>query len=155
MSDPAPTSAPSKKSSFGISWMGWNCPPGITLLGQHFFFLLLLFFPARLFSLAQFFLGNSFFITFFWLTLDPKYFSGKLLPTPTHLPPCFLPTHLPPSSCWPPPHTPPLALTSITRASDLKRAWVTQSFKSTKSTGASRVGSFKSAPTRGASTRWQ
>jgi hypothetical protein len=48
-----------------------------------------------------------------------------------------------------------LALTSITRASDLKRAWVTQSFKSTKSTGASRVGSFKSAPTRGASTRWQ
>jgi hypothetical protein len=28
LSDPAPISAPSKKSRSGISWMGWNCPRG-------------------------------------------------------------------------------------------------------------------------------
>jgi hypothetical protein len=28
LSEPAPTSAPSKNSRSGISWMGWNCPQG-------------------------------------------------------------------------------------------------------------------------------
>jgi hypothetical protein len=31
LSDPAPTSTPSKNSRSGISWMGWNCPPGVSL----------------------------------------------------------------------------------------------------------------------------
>jgi hypothetical protein len=47
LSDPAPTSAPSKKSHSGISWMGWNCPPGVSLPGQYVFFLLVLFFSAQ------------------------------------------------------------------------------------------------------------
>jgi hypothetical protein len=34
LSDPALTSAPSEKSRSGISWMEWNCPPGVSLLGQ-------------------------------------------------------------------------------------------------------------------------
>ncbi len=48
------------------------------------------------------------------------FFLGKLLPTPTHLLPFFVPTHLPPSSCWPPPHTAPFALTSIAKAFDIE-----------------------------------
>jgi hypothetical protein len=27
LNDPTPTSTPSKKSCFRISWMGWNYPP--------------------------------------------------------------------------------------------------------------------------------
>jgi hypothetical protein len=46
-----------------------------------------------------FFLGTIFLSLFFWPTLNPKAFFGKLLPTPTRLLPFFLPTHLPPSSC--------------------------------------------------------
>jgi hypothetical protein len=34
LSDPAPTSAPSKKSRSGITWMGWTCPPGVSSFGQ-------------------------------------------------------------------------------------------------------------------------
>ncbi len=44
MSDLAPTSAPSKKSRSGISWMGWNCSPGVSSLGQFKFFSVGLFF---------------------------------------------------------------------------------------------------------------
>ncbi len=141
-----------------LGFHGWDetVPQGSVYLVSIFFLLLLLFFPARFFSLAQFFFsGNSFFITFFLAQPWPQVFFGKLLPTPTHLLPFFLPTHLPPSSCWPPPHPSPFVLTSITRASDLERAWVAQSFRNARTTRVSRVGSFKSAPAKGASTWWQ
>ncbi len=105
-----------------LGFHGWDetVPQGSVYLVSIFFFLLLLFFPARFFSLAQFFFpGNSFFITFFLAHPWPQVFFGKLLPTPTHLPP---------SSCWLPPHPLPFALTSIAEASEVERAWVAQSF---------------------------
>jgi hypothetical protein len=58
--------------------------------------------------------------------MTPSFFFGKLLATSTHLPPIFLPTHPPPSSCLPPPHSPPYALTSISRASNVERTWEAQ-----------------------------
>ncbi len=95
-----------------------------------------------------FFSGNCVFIKNNLAHPWPRVF----LEAPT---PFFLPTHLPlSSSCWPPSHPPPFALTSIARASDLGRVWVSQSFRSAKSTRASRAGSFRSALARGASTWW-
>jgi hypothetical protein len=80
LSDPAPTSAPSKNSRSGISWMGWNCPLGVSLFGQRVYIFSGHFFPSPL-------------IPSFW---------GELLPTPTtYLPPTFLPhpaNHSPPTS---------------------------------------------------------
>ncbi len=140
LSDPAPTSAPSTKSRSGISWMGWNCPPGVSLLGQYFFFLLVLFFPARFFLS-----GDNFLITFFFsLTPDPKIFLGiSYLPT-TYLLPFFLPTHLPPPSYKPlPTH---LLLDSPT-SPELGIAWVAQSVER-------RLGTWRHKA-RGASTWWQ
>jgi len=110
-----------------------------------------------IFFFCSFFSPSSVFLSiFFGPPFTPSFFFGKLLPTPTHLPPFFLPTHIPPSSCWPSPHPrPPFALTSIAKASNLKRAWVVQNFKSVKPIGASRAKNFKSALARGASTWWQ
>ncbi len=167
MSEPAPTSAPSKKSSSGISWMGWNCPPR----GQYFFFPSAPFFP-----LAQFLFGGTVFLLLFFLA--HPWPQVLLWEAPTYAnPPTVLLLTNPPASYWP--HPPLFALTSITKASDLKRAWVAQSFMSTKFTGASRVGTFcpnkrsfnvviveawkqeefhcggsRSVKARGASTRW-
>jgi hypothetical protein len=81
-------------------------------ISVYIIFLLLLFFPARFFPLAQFFFFWDFLSLFFGPPLIPSFFLGKLVPTPTHQPPFFLPNHLPPSSYWPPPHPPPFALTS-------------------------------------------
>jgi hypothetical protein len=106
LSDQAPTSAPSKKSRSGISWMGWTCPPGVSLFGQKFFFFFLaFFFLSNLF----FFLGAHCFSSWahfgfilFRTTLTTIFFLGELLPTlPTYLPPFLLPAHLPPSFCSP------------------------------------------------------
>jgi hypothetical protein len=143
LSDPAPTSAPSQKSSSGISWMGWNCPPGVSLLGQYFFFSSAPFFPSWIFFPSSVFFF-SFLFLFFREQFFYHFFFGKLLPTPTHLPPFFLPTHLPPPSYWPPPHPPPFAFTSIQTASNLERAWVAKSLSSLElqelqGLGASRV----------------
>jgi hypothetical protein len=68
LSDPAPTSAPSKNSRSGISWMGMKLSPGGSVyLVSKFFFLLVLFFSPISIPLAQFFLsGDSFYSTFFW-----------------------------------------------------------------------------------------
>jgi hypothetical protein len=98
------------------------------------------------FSLDQFFFpGKSFFITFFLAHPWPQVFFGKLLPTPTTYRPSSYQPPTSPHPAGPLPHSPPFALTSITRASDLERIWVAQSFKSTKYPRASRAGSFKSA----------
>jgi hypothetical protein len=84
LSDPAPTGAPSKKSCSGISWMGWNCPPVDSLLGQYFiFFLLLLFFPSSVFF---FFFGPPMTPSFFFwgssYLLQPTYLLIVLTPSP-------------------------------------------------------------------------
>jgi hypothetical protein len=97
LSDEAPTSAPSKKSRSGISWMGWTCPPGVSLFGQKFiFFLLAFFFLSDLF----FFWGAHCFSSWahfgfilFCTTLTTIFFFGG---TPTY--PSNLPTTLPPTS---------------------------------------------------------
>jgi hypothetical protein len=139
----------------------WDFMDGMKLSPRgQFTWSLFIFFTARFFfpSPVLFFsLGTVLLSLFIDPPLTPSFFGKLLLPTPTYLPPFFLPTHLPPSSCWPPPHPPPFALTSTAKASDLERAWVaqSQSLRSTKSTIASRFGSFKSAPARGASTWWQ
>jgi hypothetical protein len=105
LSDPAPTSAPSKKSHSRISWMGWNCSPGVSLPGQYFFFFFWsFFFQPNFYSLflsSVFFWGGR---TVFYST----FFLGS-----SYIPPFFLPMHLPPSCCWPLP-TPPFVLTSST-----------------------------------------
>ncbi len=132
-----------------LGFHGWDetVPQGSVYLVSIFFFLLLLFFPARFFSLAQFFFpGNSFFITFFLAHPWPQVFFGgsSYLPQP---PTALLPTN-PPTSlihAGPLPHSPPFALTSIARASDLERIWVAQSFRSAMYPRTSRVGSFMSA----------
>ncbi len=99
------------------------------------------------FTVSFFFLGTVFY-HFFLAHPWPQVFFGEA-PTYPNPPITLLPTtHLPPSSCWPPPHPPPFAFTSIARAFELERAWVAQSFKSTKSTRASRVGSFNVVATR-------
>jgi len=101
LSDAAPTSAPSKKSRSGISWMGWNCPPGVSLLVSSFYFslglfLLMLFFSLALtfFSLAFYFLSHHPWTQFFFLG-TPTY-SSNLSNPPTYLPPFHHLTHLPP-----------------------------------------------------------
>jgi hypothetical protein len=70
---------------------------------------------------------------------------SSYLPQPT-----YLPHHADPF-----PTPPPFAFTSIIKVFDLERAWVVQNFKSVKSIGVSRVGSFRSALTKGASWWWQ
>jgi hypothetical protein len=58
------------------------------------------FFPARIFSLAQFFffffLGTGFLSLFFWPTPDPKFFLGSsYLPQPTYCPSSYQTTYVP------------------------------------------------------------
>jgi hypothetical protein len=99
LNDPTPTSAPSKKSCYGISWMGWKCPLQVSLLNQFifsfFFFLwLYFFFPILVFSYLfiyyyYYYLGSMFFgppLTpiFFWEV--PTYCN----PPTAFLPPFFL-----------------------------------------------------------------
>ncbi len=50
LGDPAPTSAPSKKSPSRISWMGWNCAPGVSFFGQYYFFFSSVSFRVPFFS---------------------------------------------------------------------------------------------------------
>ncbi len=96
-----------------LGFHGWDetVPQGSVYLVSIFFFF------CSFFSLAQFFYHFS-----FGPPLTPSFF-WEALTYSNHLPPFFLPTHLLPSSCWPPPHSPPFALTSIARASDLERTW--------------------------------
>ncbi len=78
--------------------------------------------------------------------LTPSFVLGSsYLPQPT-----YLPHHADPF-----PTPPPFAFTSVVKAFDLERAWIVQNFKSVKSIGVSRVGSFRSALTKGASWWWQ
>jgi len=119
LNDPRPTSAPSKKSHFGISWMGWNYPPqgSIDLVNNYFFLglfspdfsfvFLIYFFPRSLF----FFLGLLL-ISFFLPPLTPIFFGNSYLPPPTY--PSNLPKALPPTNpstslilLTPPLHSPP------------------------------------------------
>ncbi len=106
VSEPARTSAPSKKSRSGISWMGWSCPP-VPCRGQFiwsvvYFFLLglFLFFSWDfIFVSSLFFLLGSFWFNFFWAaTLTTIFFGGNsYLPLqPTSLP--ALPPTSPPIS---------------------------------------------------------
>jgi hypothetical protein len=94
LSNSAPTSAPSEKSSSGISWMGWN----ILRLGQHhFFFLLGLFFLFYNFFFFFFFflMVTVFFLScFFWSHPWPQIYFGNLLPPPLTNPPTSFSTHL-------------------------------------------------------------
>jgi hypothetical protein len=99
-----------------LRFHGWDetVPQGSVYLVSIFFCLLVLFFPTRFFSLAQFcfFLGKVFF-TFFSLTPDPKFFLGEFLLTPKltialNPKPLFLPTYLPSH------HADPSLPTSIT-----------------------------------------
>jgi hypothetical protein len=110
LSDPAPTSATSKNSRSGISWMGWNCPLGVSLFGQCVY----IFFWA-FFSQIDFFSPHP------WSQVFGG--GGELLPTPQ-------PTYHPPSSLFLPttPQPPPFALTSIARACELGRAWIAHNF---------------------------
>ncbi len=84
-----------------LGFHGWdrNCPTGVSVLGQYFIFLLLIFFPARFFSLAQFFfffLGIVFLSLFSWPIPDPKFLLGSsYLPQPTHWPFSSQPTYIP------------------------------------------------------------
>jgi len=87
-SGPAPTSAPSMKSCSGISCMGWNCPPGVSLVGQEFFFSCFSFSSFSLFSSSFFFVPPS---------LNPMFYTELLLTPPTYPHPFHHPTHLPPS----------------------------------------------------------
>ncbi len=117
-----------------LGFHGWDetIPQGSVYLVSRYFFLLLLFFPARFFSLAQFFLSRQQFLyhfffgppltaSFFWEAptyppnLDPK-------PQPTY--PLF-PTNSPTSLILlAPSHPPPFAFTFITKA------WIGQNFRS-------------------------
>ncbi len=131
---------------------GMKLSPGVSLLDQYFYF-----FRARFFSLAQFFffLGTVFLSLFFGPPLTPSFFGEA--PTYPNPPTSLLPT-IPLTSLillTPSPHPPPFALTSTAKAFNLERAWVARSFRSAKSTRASRVGSIKSALARGPSTWWQ
>lgn len=136
-SDPAPTSAPSKNSRSGISWMRWKH----FYFGQHhfnffswtfffscFFFphlTIFFFFPAFFSLLHFFFLGTFYFLScFFWPHPWPEVFFGNFLPPPpTYLLPFLSPTDLPPS--WYPPPSP---LTSIVKAWEPGRTSVALSF---------------------------
>jgi hypothetical protein len=90
-------------------------------------------------------LQGLFLSLFFFARPWPQVFCRKLLPTPTtYRPSSYQPTYFP-LPAGPLPHSPPFALTSIARASDLERIWVAQSFKSVGYPRASRVGSFRSA----------
>jgi hypothetical protein len=113
LSDPAPTSAPSKKSRSAISWMGWNCPPRGQFTWSVICFFFWAFFPPDLtFFFYSYFLfsksllfspGPPFdFIFSFSPPLTPILFLGTpTYPPPTYLKPFFLPTHQPPSFCPP------------------------------------------------------
>jgi len=111
LNDPTPTSAPSKKSCYGISWMGWKCPLRVSLLNQfifsfYFFLWLYFFFPILVFSFYLFIylllLLLLFGINVFWPTLDPNFLlrSSYLLQPTYRLSTTLLPiNHLPSSSC--------------------------------------------------------
>jgi hypothetical protein len=98
LSEPAPTSAPSKKSRSGISWMGWSCPP-VPLRGQFFW-------SAVFFFSWDFFFGSSLFFSwahfgfFFWAatltTIWSRVGNSYLALQPTSLP--ALPTTSPSTS---------------------------------------------------------
>ncbi len=131
-----------------LGFHGWDetVSQGSVYLVSIFFFFCSFFCPPRFFALAQFFFpGNSFFHFFFGPPLTPSFFWGSsyLLQPPTALLPTNPPTSL--IHAGPLPHSPPFALTSIARASDLERIWVAQSFRSSMYPRASRVGSFRSA----------
>ncbi len=149
LSDPAPTSAPSNNPVLGFHGWDETVPQGSVYLVSIYLFLPVLFFPNYIFfpsSVFFFFFGTVFYHIFFCSPLTPSLFLGSsYLPQPTY--------HL--SSYQPTPHPPSFALTSITTASDLGRAWITHSFRSKKSTWASRARSFRIAQARAASTWWQ
>ncbi len=99
---------PSKTSCFGISWMGWNCPPRVSLVGHEFFFSHV-FFPRSHFvpgpfcSLA-FFFGPT--------ILEPKFFSGNSYLFLQPIYPSNVPSSLPPPN---PCTSLPFVLTSTTK----------------------------------------
>jgi hypothetical protein len=120
-----------------LRFHGWNetVPHWSVYLVSFFFFSFCsFFFPARFFFPRSVFISGQefFFITFFLAHPWPQVFFGKLLPTPTTYRPSSYQPPTSPHPAGPLPHSPPFALTSITRASDLERIWVAQSFKSTK-----------------------
>ncbi len=105
LSNPAPTSAPSKKSHSRISWMDETISylVGIILIFSWTFFFFFsfpsynfFFFPAFFFFYIFFSWGQSFFHhDFFGLTPDPNFFGNFLPPPPTYLLPFFhQPTYL-------------------------------------------------------------
>jgi hypothetical protein len=85
-----------QKIPFGISRIRWNCPPGVSLRGEYIYFIVLLFFPARFFSLAQFI-----YQIFFWAHPWPQVFFWEAPTYPNPPTTFFLSTHRLPSSCWP------------------------------------------------------
>jgi hypothetical protein len=95
LNDLAPTSGPSKKSHYGIPWMGWKCPEGINYLvsspkkNPSKFFLLLTFSSQLIFFLLSF---PSIFL--FSLHSWPKFFFGTSY-LPTYHPSFYQPIHLP------------------------------------------------------------
>ncbi len=99
-SDPAPTSAPSKKSRSGISLMGWNCPPGVSLPGRWFFsfspfFSAQFLFPSLIF-IFYFFCGQFLFHFCFGPPLNQSFFWEALTYTqPTYRPSSYQPSSLP------------------------------------------------------------
>jgi hypothetical protein len=105
-SDPAPTSAPSKKSRSGISWMGETVSYLVGIICKFFF-------PSFFLFFIFFFLGTVSFLVLLFLAspLTPIFIFGNFLPPPpTYLLPFLSPTHLPPSR-----HPPPSPLTFIVK----------------------------------------
>ncbi len=103
MSDPAPTSAPSKKSRSGISWRDETVPQGsVYLVGSFFsppssygpFFFLRLFLGGEAHS---FFSWAPFRLIFFSCHPWYHFFFGGTPTYPSNLPTTLLPTNPPPS----------------------------------------------------------
>ncbi len=122
-SDPAPTSAPSKNSRSGISWMRWKH----FYFGQHHFnfFSWTFFFSCFFFPILQFFFSSRPFFSFPGdiFIFYHVFFGNFLPPPPTYLLPFLSPTDLPPS--WYPPPSP---LPSIVKAWEPGRTSVALSF---------------------------
>ncbi len=131
LSDLAPTNAPSKKSHYRISWIGWNFPLEGNLHFSSFYFLWAFFSSYFFISHFTVFSPRHPFWFFFFGPLTPYY----ILATPTYLLPFFPPTHLPLSFC-PSSHLPiclpPFAflclipffpLTSIPNVWEIKTTW--------------------------------
>ncbi len=135
LSDPALTSAPSKKSHSGISWMGWNCPPRGQLPGQlknipsEKLFFHNLFSQPFFFFFFFFFPGLPFYLNFLQQSLSPSFFSLRPPTYASNLPTnpstsFILPTH--------PPHTPlgvTLSLASWAFGFRKLRAWKVESLE--------------------------